>query len=126
MPPRRSARANARAAGTPVASPPPLDAAAIEIMIAERVAAALANHSAARQEGSGQGTNSSQGESRGHPRPSTYKDFSNCKPKAFHGDGGVITLTRWFEKTESIFEICACPNESKVKFAACTFVDAAL
>ncbi|KAI3494636.1 hypothetical protein L1887_40553 [Cichorium endivia] len=126
MPPRRSARANARAAGTPVASPPPLDAAAIETMIAERVAAALANHSAARQEGSGQGTNSSQGESRGHPRPCTYKDFANCKPKAFHGDGGVITLTRWFEKTESIFEICACPNESKVKFAACTFVDAAL
>ena len=35
-------------------------------------------------------------------------------------------MTRWFEKTDAIFEICSCPNEFKVKFAVCTFADAAL
>lgn len=35
-------------------------------------------------------------------------------------------MTRWFEKIELLFEICACPEESKVKFAACTFADGSL
>ena len=40
--------------------------------------------------------------------------------------GGVIYLWQWFEKTESIFEICSYPAASKVKFAACTFEEKAL
>ena len=44
----------------------------------------------------------------------------------FRGTGGVITLTRWMEKIESVFDICSCPDELKVKFDACTFADAAL
>ena len=32
----------------------------------------------------------------------------------------------WLEKVESVFEICGCPEEYKVKFVACTFVDQAL
>ena len=43
--------------------------------------------------------------------------------RTFNGTGGVIALIRWFEKTESIFEICDCPKEGKVRFVACTFVD---
>ena len=38
----------------------------------------------------------------------------------------MIALKRWIEKVESVFEICECPEEVKVKFAACTFVDQAL
>ncbi|XP_052622572.1 uncharacterized protein LOC128127885 [Lactuca sativa] len=38
----------------------------------------------------------------------------------------MITLKRWTENVESVFEICECPEEVKVKFAACTFVDQAL
>ncbi|XP_023751081.1 uncharacterized protein LOC111899460 [Lactuca sativa] len=49
-----------------------------------------------------------------------------AKPKYFDGNGGVIALTRWFEKIESIFQICACSEANKVKFAACTFTDRAL
>lgn len=56
----------------------------------------------------------------------TYKDFANCKPITFRDDGGVIALMRWFEKTESVFDISACPEEFKVKYAACTFAEAAL
>ena len=48
-----------------------------------------------------------------------------CKPKTFHGDSGMVALTRWFEKMESVFDICACPEELKEKYAACTFADAA-
>ena len=35
-------------------------------------------------------------------------------------------MTRWFEKIESIFEICVCSEANKVKFVACTFIDRAL
>ena len=38
----------------------------------------------------------------------------------------MITLKHWIEKIESVFEICECPEECKVKFVACTFVDQAL
>lgn len=33
---------------------------------------------------------------------------------------------QWFEKAESVFEICMCPEGSKVKFATCTFSNRAL
>ena len=48
------------------------------------------------------------------------------KTKEFNGSGGVIALMQWFEKTETVFEICSCQETSKVKFAACTFIDRAL
>ncbi|XP_023764001.1 uncharacterized protein LOC111912502 [Lactuca sativa] len=50
----------------------------------------------------------------------------NVKPTSFNGTGGFIALTRWFEKIESIFEICLCSEAEKVKYAACTFIDKAL
>ena len=45
---------------------------------------------------------------------------------SFKGTGGVIALSQWFEKTESVFKICSCPEESKVKFVAYTFETKAL
>ena len=50
----------------------------------------------------------------------------NAKPTFFNGTGGVIALTRWLKKIESIFEICACSESDKVKFVACTLIDKAL
>ena len=38
----------------------------------------------------------------------------------------MIALTRWFEKIESVIEICGRPIETKVKFATCIFSDRAL
>ena len=35
-------------------------------------------------------------------------------------------MKRWIEKVESVFEICECLEEVKVKFSACTFVNQAL
>ena len=35
-------------------------------------------------------------------------------------------LSRWLEKLESVFEMCNCPDNYKVKYAASTFADSAL
>ncbi|GJQ93653.1 hypothetical protein Tco_0004792 [Tanacetum coccineum] len=48
-----------------------------------------------------------------------------------NGDGshrteGVVGLTRWIEKMESVFNISGCAIENQVKFATCTLLGAAL
>ncbi|GJT85828.1 hypothetical protein Tco_1067545 [Tanacetum coccineum] len=42
------------------------------------------------------------------------------------GTEGVVGLTRWIEKMESVFNISGCAIENRVKFATCTLLDAAL
>ncbi|GJT65139.1 putative reverse transcriptase domain-containing protein [Tanacetum coccineum] len=42
------------------------------------------------------------------------------------GMRGVVGLTRWFEKMESVFSIRNCTAASQVKFATCTLQDDAL
>nr|GFA19336.1 reverse transcriptase domain-containing protein [Tanacetum cinerariifolium] len=39
---------------------------------------------------------------------------------------GIVGLTRWIEKMESVFQISGCAVENQVKFATCTLLDAAL
>ena len=103
---------------------PGLSVARVQAMIAESVAAALAAYQAANPGGGGGGGGA--GGAGGNPKPCSYKDFMNCKPHNFAGNGGVVELTRWFEKTESVFQISACTADCQVKFAACTFMHAAL
>ncbi|GKC06049.1 reverse transcriptase domain-containing protein [Tanacetum coccineum] len=59
-------------------------------------------------------------------REYTYKDFLNCKPFSFKGTEGVVVLSQWFEKMESVFHISNCTIENHVKFATCTFLGNAL
>ncbi|GJV31479.1 putative reverse transcriptase domain-containing protein [Tanacetum coccineum] len=59
-------------------------------------------------------------------RECTYKDFLNCKPLSFKGTEGVVVLSQWFEKMESVFHISNCAVENQVKFATCTFLGNAL
>ncbi|GKE85791.1 hypothetical protein Tco_1559533, partial [Tanacetum coccineum] len=33
----------------------------------------------------------------------TFQDFLKCKPQNFSGTEGVVGLTRWFEKMETVF-----------------------
>nr|GEZ12259.1 hypothetical protein [Tanacetum cinerariifolium] len=42
------------------------------------------------------------------------------------GNEGVVGLTRWIEKMESVFNISGCAIENHVKFSTCTLLDAAL
>nr|GEX76377.1 hypothetical protein [Tanacetum cinerariifolium] len=39
---------------------------------------------------------------------------------------GVVSLTRWIEKMELVFQISGCAIENQVKFATCTLLGAAL
>ncbi|GJX39477.1 putative reverse transcriptase domain-containing protein [Tanacetum coccineum] len=51
---------------------------------------------------------------------------SHCQPLNFKGTEGVVGLTRWIEKMESVFNISGCAIENQVKFATCTLLGAAL
>nr|GEY14522.1 hypothetical protein [Tanacetum cinerariifolium] len=62
----------------------------------------------------------------GPTRECTYKDYLNYGPLKFNGTEGVIGLTRWFERTESVFSISNCTSETQVKFASCTLIGSAL
>ncbi|GKG02723.1 hypothetical protein Tco_0310359 [Tanacetum coccineum] len=44
-------------------------------------------------------------------RVCTYQDFVKCQPLNFKGNKGVVSLTRWFEKMETVFYISNCPKE---------------
>ncbi|GKC50297.1 putative reverse transcriptase domain-containing protein [Tanacetum coccineum] len=59
-------------------------------------------------------------------RPCYYADFMKCQPLNFKGTEGVVGLTQWIEKMESVFHISGCAIENQVKFATCTLLGAAL
>ncbi|GJY17086.1 hypothetical protein Tco_0388577 [Tanacetum coccineum] len=47
-------------------------------------------------------------------------------PESIQGTEGVVGLTRWIEKMESVFNISGCAIENQVKFATCTLLGTAL
>ncbi|GJX04313.1 putative reverse transcriptase domain-containing protein [Tanacetum coccineum] len=56
-----------------------------------------------------------------------YADFMKLPTLKFKGGAeGVVGLTRWIEKMESVFNISGCAVENQVKFATCTLLGAAL
>nr|GEW88170.1 hypothetical protein [Tanacetum cinerariifolium] len=59
-------------------------------------------------------------------RECTFEDFLKCKPHNFSGTEGVVRLTRWFKKMETVFNISNCPSKYQVKYATCTLQDNAL
>ncbi|GKD26998.1 hypothetical protein Tco_1233212, partial [Tanacetum coccineum] len=59
-------------------------------------------------------------------RECTYQDFLKCQPHNFNGMKGVVGLTRWFEKMETVFHISNCPEKYQVKYASCTLLNSAL
>ncbi|GJR79634.1 hypothetical protein Tco_0150419 [Tanacetum coccineum] len=59
-------------------------------------------------------------------RECTYSDFLKCQPLNFKGTKGVVGLTQWFEKMESIFHISNCTVACQIKFATCTLQGNAL
>nr|GEX21645.1 reverse transcriptase domain-containing protein [Tanacetum cinerariifolium] len=59
-------------------------------------------------------------------RACSYIDFLKCQPLNFRGTEGVVSLSRWCKKMESVFHISGCAIENQVKFATCTMLDDAL
>ncbi|GJW57335.1 putative reverse transcriptase domain-containing protein [Tanacetum coccineum] len=50
------------------------------------------------------------------------KEFLACNPKEYDGKGGVVALTRWIEKMESVHDMSGCSIDQKVKYTAGSFV----
>ncbi|GJV29209.1 putative reverse transcriptase domain-containing protein [Tanacetum coccineum] len=53
-------------------------------------------------------------------------DQGVCQPINFKGTEGVVGLTQWAEKMESVFLISNCAITNQVKFASCTLQGSAL
>nr|GEY86069.1 putative reverse transcriptase domain-containing protein [Tanacetum cinerariifolium] len=80
--------------------------------------------------GNGNGGNGNHGMNYGGfvpmARECTFQDFLKCKPHTFSGTEGVVGLTRWFKKMETVFNISNCPPKYRVKYATCTLQNSAL
>ncbi|GJU39888.1 putative reverse transcriptase domain-containing protein [Tanacetum coccineum] len=61
-----------------------------------------------------------------HARECTYPDFMKCKPLYFKGTEGVIELTQWFKRMETMFRVSNCFVENQIKFSTCTLLGSAL
>nr|GEU31872.1 hypothetical protein [Tanacetum cinerariifolium] len=105
-----------------------LSSAAIERLIAQHVADAIAAYEA--NQSNGNETQNKAGGSAGGVEHTTqgcsYKAFLNCQPQNFIGTKGAVGLTRWFEKMKFVFRISNCATDCQVKFATCTLLDGAL
>ncbi|GKC32525.1 hypothetical protein Tco_1039819, partial [Tanacetum coccineum] len=53
----------------------------------------------------------------------SYKEFLACNPKEYDGKGGVVVLTRWIEKMESVQDMSGCSIDQKMKYTASSFVE---
>ncbi|GJS24425.1 putative reverse transcriptase domain-containing protein [Tanacetum coccineum] len=59
-------------------------------------------------------------------RVCSYTDFMKCQPLNFKGTEGIVGLSQWLEKMESVFHISGCAIDNQVKFATCTLLGVAL
>ncbi|GJT09299.1 hypothetical protein Tco_0856341 [Tanacetum coccineum] len=110
-PKRKTTRLNPDATPTPVTdthTTTSVTNAQIQAMINEGVTAALAARDATRN---GDDSHTS-GTGARRPvqvaRECTYPDFLKCQPLNFKGTEGVVGLTQWFEKIESVYSISNC------------------
>ncbi|GJY10731.1 putative reverse transcriptase domain-containing protein [Tanacetum coccineum] len=90
---------------------------------------AMIDQALQRNSTNGDASHSSHGDDRRNvqtARPCFYADFMKCQPLNFKGTEGVVGLTRWIKKMESVFNISGCAIENQVKFATCTLLGAAL
>ncbi|GJQ99556.1 hypothetical protein Tco_0522541 [Tanacetum coccineum] len=99
--------------------------AQLQALINQGVAAAMAEAEASRVK-NGYDINGSGPRPAQAARECSYSEFLKCKPLDFKGTDGVVGLTRWFEKMESVFSISNYTTSSQVKFVTCTLEDDAL
>ncbi|GKB75714.1 hypothetical protein Tco_0942609 [Tanacetum coccineum] len=95
-------------------------------MINEGVTAALAAHDATRNGDDSHTLGTGARRPVQVARECTYPNFLKCQLLNFKGTEGVVGLTQWFEKIESIYSISNCTVACQVKFATCTLQGNAL
>ncbi|GJX51790.1 putative reverse transcriptase domain-containing protein [Tanacetum coccineum] len=77
---------------------------------------AMIDQALLRNSTNGDGSHSSHGDNRRNVQttcPCFYADFMKCQPLNFKGNEGVVGLTRWIEKMESVFNISGCVIENR-------------
>ncbi|GKC91997.1 putative reverse transcriptase domain-containing protein [Tanacetum coccineum] len=112
MPPkRRATRASPATKTTPTSTP--ITDAQLRELIERGVAAMLAKCDADRSKNGDDSHDSGTRERRqvSNVREYTYTDFLKCQPMNFKGTEGVVRLTQWLEKMESVFHISNCTVE---------------
>ncbi|GJU48478.1 reverse transcriptase domain-containing protein [Tanacetum coccineum] len=125
LPTRRATRTTPATTTTPTTT---VTEAQLQALIDQGVAAALAERDASRSRDGDNSHGSGTGGRRQVPtqRECTYTDFLKCQPINFKGTEGVVGLTQWAEKMESVFLISNCAITNQVKFASCTLQGSAL
>ncbi|GJS51141.1 putative reverse transcriptase domain-containing protein [Tanacetum coccineum] len=109
----------------PTATTTTVTEAQLQALIDQGVAAVMAEAKVSRVR-NGYDSNGSRPRLAQAVRECSYSEFLKCKPLDFKGTEGVVGLTRWFEKMESVFSISNCTASCQVKFATCTLQDDAL
>nr|GEW76000.1 putative reverse transcriptase domain-containing protein [Tanacetum cinerariifolium] len=126
MAPKRTTRANL--ATTTTTTTTSVTDAQLEALTEQGVAKALvardANRNTNRDDSHVSGTGARRTER--VTRECTYPDFMKCKPLNFKGTEGVVELTQWFEKMETVFRISNCSVDNQNKFSTCTLLGSAL
>ncbi|GJV17667.1 putative reverse transcriptase domain-containing protein [Tanacetum coccineum] len=100
----------------------------LKILIAQGVADMLAEREATRSGNGEDSHDSGMGGRRQAPlaREYTYPNSMKCKPLYFKGTKGVVELTQWFERMETVFRISNCTVENQIKFDTCTLLGSSL
>ncbi|GKA81083.1 reverse transcriptase domain-containing protein, partial [Tanacetum coccineum] len=125
MAPKRTTRSTP---ATTTTTTTPMTNAQLKALIDQGVADALASCDVDRSQNGEDNHDSRTGVRRQAPfdRECTYPDFMKCKPLYFKGTEGVIELTQWFKRMETVFHISNCTVENQIKFATCTLLGSAL
>nr|GEV07914.1 putative reverse transcriptase domain-containing protein [Tanacetum cinerariifolium] len=120
---RRNCQSKSNDSFTKIMAPTRMSHAAIEKLVADKAAEAIAADHAQRNATSRQrnNENGAGGQDRAPPvLECTFSSFMKCNPTPFHGKEGAIKICRWFEKFEMVFSINECTERNKVKFPAAT------
>ncbi|GKF07543.1 hypothetical protein Tco_0041767, partial [Tanacetum coccineum] len=101
--------------------------AQLKALIDQGVANVLAARDADKSMNGDDNHNSGTGLRRQAPlaRECTYRDFMKYKPLYFKGTKGVVELTKWFERMETVFRISNYTVENQIKFSTCTLLGSA-
>ncbi|GJX48088.1 putative reverse transcriptase domain-containing protein [Tanacetum coccineum] len=119
-PRKRTTRASPATTTTPTSTP--VTDAQLRTLIKRGVAAVLAERDVDRSRNSDDSHDSRTGGRRQTSivHECTYTDFLKCQPMNFKGTEGVVGLTQWLEKMESVFHISNYTIACHVKLATYT------
>nr|GEX37197.1 hypothetical protein [Tanacetum cinerariifolium] len=106
-PKKRTTRATPATTTTPITT---ITNAQLQALVDRGVTAALAERDADRSRNGDNSNDSGTGGRRKMttPRECSYTDFLKSQSMSFQGTIGVVGLTRWLEKRESVFQISNC------------------